>query len=164
MFDTPPEGKLHQYCFAIFAATPTWPRCFLRWTKKGRRFWETAAANFRALSSGPDPRDARNLLEDRILERLGGAQADYGLGLDLDRFTGLRIATHARLAVRLDDAANSRDHKFTSSTLGFFHRELEELFKEQRGGFLGCAGFLGHMRNDLGLAQRLGCHLVFLSS
>src|ERR1700722_1737393 len=136
----------------------------LRWPKEQRRFWETAAANFRALFSGPDPRSARNLLQDRILERLGRAQADHGLRLDFDRLTCLRIATHARLAVRLDDAADSRNHEFARATLGFLHRELEKLVKEERCGFLRRAGFLGDMRNDLRLAQRLGCHLVFLSS
>src|ERR1700720_3307647 len=116
---------------------PNLAQVLLRWPKKQHRFWETAAANFRALFSGPDPRNARNLLQDRILERL---------------------------AVRLHDAADSRDYEFTRSTLGFLHRELEELVKKGCRGFLRRAEFLGDVRNDLGFAQRLGCHLVFLSS
>jgi hypothetical protein len=104
------------------------------------------------------------LLENGILERFRRAQADDGLRLDLDRFTGLGVAAHASFAVRLDDAADARNHEFARATLGFLDRELEKLFKKGSCGFLGCAGFFGDVCNDLGLAQRLGCHLLFLSS
>jgi hypothetical protein len=128
---------------------------------------------FRRADAGPDLAARRNrranheekkLLQNGILERFRRAQADDGLRLDLDRFTGLGVAAHAGFAMRLDDAAESRNHEFTRAALGFFHGELEELFEEESCGFLGKAGFFGEVRNDLGLAQRLGCHLLFLSS
>jgi hypothetical protein len=89
--------------------------------------------------------EEKKLLENGILERFRWAQTDDGLRLDLDRFTGLRIAAHASLAMRLDDAAESRNDEFTRAALGFFHGELEKLFKEESCGFLGSAGFFGEV-------------------
>src|ERR1700730_5328664 len=104
------------------------------------------------------------LLQYGVLERLGRAQADYGLRLDLDCLASLWIAAHTRLAVRLDDAADARNYELTRSALGFLHCELEKLLKEESGGFLRCAELLGDVRYGLGLAHWLGCHLVCLSS
>lgn len=89
--------------------------------------------------------EEKKLLQNGILERFRRAQADDGLRLDLDRFTGLGVAAHASLAVRLDDAAESRNHEFARATLGFFYGELEELFEEESCGLLGCAGFFGEV-------------------
>ena len=47
-----------------------------------------------------------------ILEGFGRAQSHDGLGLDLDGLAGLGVATHARLAVRLNRA--SRDSGITN--------------------------------------------------
>src|SRR5207253_5863563 len=92
------------------------------------------------------------------LKRLRRTQANHGLRLDLDRLAGLGVAAHARLAVRLYNAADPRDHEFARPALGFFHGELEQLFKELSGGFLRCADFLGDVSHNLGLAEWLGCH------
>src|SRR2546427_1668764 len=96
------------------------------------------------------------LFQYGVLERLRRTQAHDGLRLDLDRFAGLRIAPHARLAVRFHDAADARDYELARSALGFFHCELEKLFKELSGGFLRCGELLGDMPNDFRLAQWLG--------
>src|SRR3984885_7559490 len=156
----------------------------LRWSKRRLRSFDFAQdASPKRLSAewppvsradaGPDlaarrkwraNHEEKKLLQNGILERFRRAQADDGLRLDLDRFTGLGVTAHASLAVRLDDAAESRNHEFARTTLGFFHRELEELFEKCGCGFLGCADLFGDVCNDLGLAQRLSCHLRFLSS
>src|SRR5439155_13746828 len=106
----------------------------------------------------------RKLLQNRVFQSLCRAQAHDCLGLDLDRFAGLGIAAHARLAVRLHNAADSRNDELARGTLGFFHRKLVQLFKKERRLLLRCAELLGDMRNDLGLAEWLSCHLVCLSS
>jgi hypothetical protein len=106
----------------------------------------------------------RKLLQDRILKSLGRPQTNHGLGLDLDGFASLRIAAHARLAVRFHDAADSWNDELARGALGFFHRKLVQLFKKECRLLLGCAELFGDVRNDLGLAEWLSCHLVCLSS
>src|SRR6267154_5240441 len=54
--------------------------------------------------------------------------------------------------------------ELTSGALGFFHRELVQLFEKESRLLLCCAEFFGDVRNDLGLAEWLSCHLVCLSS
>src|SRR4029077_13156372 len=110
------------------------------------------------------PLREQQLLQNRILEGLGRAQTHHGLGLDLNRFAGLGVAAHARLAVRLHNAADSRNDEFARAALGFLHRELVQLFEEERCLLLWCAELLGDVRNNLCLAEWLGCHLVCLSS
>src|SRR5581483_6311166 len=109
------------------------------------------------------------LLQDRVLERLRCAQPDHRLGLDLDGLAGLRIAAHARLAVRLHRAADVRNHEFARATLAFLFPQLEKLLKKERGGLLRCATLFGESCHDLALAHWLGCHLfpfllIFLSA
>lgn len=73
---------------------------------------ETAAKTPAPSVAGALPQETRipaRLLENRVLESLSGAKADNRLGLDLNRFAGGRIAAHARLAMRLDRAANARN-------------------------------------------------------
>src|SRR5215510_11338285 len=106
----------------------------------------------------------RNLLQDGVFQSLGRAQTHHGLCLDLDCLAGLRIAAHARLAMRLDHAPDSRDDELPSAALGFFHRQLVQLFEKQSYLLLRCAELVGDVRNDLGFAEWLGCHLVCLSS
>src|SRR5260370_16327836 len=103
------------------------------------------------------------ILQNGVFERLGWAQADYRLRLDLDLFTGLGVAPHAGLAMRLYDAADARNHKLACGALGFLHRELEELVKKQSGGFFRCADPLRPVWYDLPLAPWL-CHLFCLFS
>src|SRR3989442_13672443 len=99
------------------------------------------------------------LLQNGVFERLGWAQADYRLRLDLDLFTGLGVAPHAGLAMRLYDAADARNHKLACGALGFLHRELEEFVKKESGGFFWGAGPLGPVGCALSLAPGAG-HLV----
>src|SRR5262249_53317460 len=116
------------------------------------------------VTSGSVHADPETLLQDGVFQGLGRAQAHHGLRLDLDCFAGLGIAAHARLAMRLDHAPDSRDDELTSAALGFFHRQLVQLFKKQSYLLFRCAELVGDVRNDLGLAEWLGCHLVCLSS
>src|SRR5216684_4517138 len=103
------------------------------------------------------------LLQNGVFERLGWAQADYRLRLDLDLFTGLGVAPHAGLAMRLYDAADARNHKLACGALGFLHCELEKFVKTESGGFLRCADLFGHVSPAFRSAQWLG-HLVCLFS
>src|SRR5580658_5440770 len=73
------------------------------------------------------------LLQYGVFERLGRAQADHSLGLDLDRFARGGVAAHARLTVRFHRASDTRDHELAGA-LGFLDRELEELV--EKGGRL----------------------------
>src|SRR5438128_6439804 len=102
------------------------------------------------------------LLQNGVFERLGWAQADYRLRLDLDLFTGLGVAPHAGLAMRLYDAADARNHKLACGALGFLHRELEEFGKKESGGFFRCADLFGHVGYELRFDHWLG-HVVWLS-
>src|SRR5579863_5869459 len=103
------------------------------------------------------------LTENRVLERLCRAKTNNGFRLDLDRFARLRIAAHARLAVRLHDASDVRNHELARAALCFLDRQLEQFFKELRRHLLGRADFVGDMRDDFGLAQWF-CHLFPFSS
>src|SRR5258708_16151810 len=122
-----------------------------------------SAASSQRLCQGPTPLRPRNLLEDRVLERFRRAQTNHGLRLDFARLARLRVAAHARLAVRFHGAADVRNYELTRWALAFSYRELEEFFKKESCGFLGCIALFGHVRHDFGFAHRLG-HLVSLSS
>src|SRR5260370_18363409 len=82
------------------------------------------------------------LLQDGVFKRLRRTQANNGLRLDLNRLAGLWVAAHARLAVRFHNTADPGDHEFARPALGFLHGELEELIKEESGGFLRCVALL----------------------
>src|ERR1700680_1663590 len=101
--------------------------------------------------------------ENRVLEGLCRAKTNHGFRLDLDRFACLRIAAHARLAMRLHDASDVRNDELARAAFGFLHRQLEQFFAELRGDLFGCAHFFGDVRDNLGLAQWF-CHLVSISS
>jgi hypothetical protein len=110
------------------------------------------------------PLREKKLLQNGVFQHLSGAEADDGLGLNLDLFAGLGVAAHARLAMSLHDATNSRNDKFARAALGFLHSELVELVEELSGGLFGRADLFGDVRNDLCLAEWLSCHFVCLSS
>src|SRR6202166_1009070 len=101
--------------------------------------------------------------ENRVLEGLCGTKTNNGFPLDLDCFARLRIASHARLAVRLHDASDVGNDELARAALGFLDRQLEQFFEEQCGDLLGRAHFFGDVRDNLGLAQWF-CHLVSFSS
>lgn len=105
------------------------------------------------------------LLQDGVLESLRRAQADNGLGLDLDRFTRRRVAAHASLAMCLHSATDIGDDELPGA-LGFLDGELEQLVEEAGNLLLGdrlvgSADLVSHVRDDLGLAQR-SCHRILL--
>src|SRR5689334_5172729 len=79
---------------------------------------------------------------DGVLGRLGHAELHHGLCLDLDCFTGLRIAAHARLALSLDQAADARDHEY-AVLLGFLDGSLSQKIKESSCLFVGQFELLG---------------------
>src|SRR5215472_5119484 len=103
------------------------------------------------------------LTEYGVLQRFCGAQTHNGFRLDLDRFARLGVAANARLAMRLHDAPYIRDNELARAALGFLDRQLEELVEELARHFLWRANFVGHVCDDLGLAEWF-CHLVSLSS
>src|SRR5256886_17263157 len=97
------------------------------------------------------------LLQDGVFKRLRRTQANYGLRLDFNRLAGLWVAAHARLAVRLHNTADPRDHELARPALGFLHSEFEELIKEESGGFfLGGAFFCPVSHNPL-FVYRVAC-------
>src|SRR5262245_21089335 len=51
------------------------------------------------------------LAEDGVLGCLRNAELDHALGRNLDGFSSLRIAAHARLPVCQDQLANTWNHK-----------------------------------------------------
>jgi len=79
---------------------------------------------------------------DRILGGLGYAELYHGLSLNLDGLASLRIASDARLAVRLHQPAQAGNHEY-AVLLGFFDGGISQLFQEQRCGFIVELGLLG---------------------
>src|ERR1700687_1096783 len=75
--------------------------------------------------------------ENGVFEGLCGAKTNNGFRLDLNRFARLRIAAHARLAVRLHDASDVRNDELARPAFGFPDRPLEQFFEELRRGLLG---------------------------
>src|SRR2546422_973936 len=93
----------------------------------------------------------------RGLKRLSWAQPHDGLGLDLDRLASLRVAAHARLAMRLHRSPEIGDDELARATLQLLHRQLEQFVEERRCGLLRRAQLAGDICHDLGLAHWL-CH------
>src|SRR5256885_14216483 len=103
------------------------------------------------------------LLQDGVFKRLRRTQANYGLRLDFNRLAGLWVAAHARLAVRLHNTADPRDHELARPALGFLHSQFEEFFKEESGGFFPCGGLLRRGVPDPGFFSLVWCPLFWLS-
>src|ERR1039458_3018642 len=97
---------------------------------------------------------------DGVLGDLGDAELDHGLGLDLDRLAGLRVAAHARLAFRLHQFADAGNGEL-AVLLGLFDGHFSEQF--QAGGCLLVGDFelLRHGANENGLGHSF-CHNVLL--
>ena len=72
---------------------------------------------------------------DRVFRGLGDAELHNGLRLDLDGFAGLRVASHAGLAVRLHQAAQAGDDEY-AVLLGLFDRGVGQVL--QKCGRLSC--------------------------
>src|SRR5580698_8906351 len=92
------------------------------------------------------------LRRDRVLRSLGHAELHDGLGLDLDRFAGLGIAPHARLAVRLHQAAEA-GHYEDAVFLGLFDCGVSEVLHERRGGLVGDLSLFSQLPNELSFSQ-----------
>src|ERR1700675_2710420 len=99
---------------------------------------------------------------DRVLRGLGDAELHDGLSLDLDGFTGLRVASHASLAVRLHQTAEAGNNE-DAILLGFFDSGIGQLLQKRRRGFIGKLSLLGEMPNELCLCQTC-CHSVISST
>src|SRR4029450_101128 len=73
-----------------------------------------------ARARSASPSEPLLLPKHRVLQTLGEPELHHALRRDLDRLAGLRIATHARLAVREHEAPASR--------------EDEDVLDRERGG------------------------------
>src|SRR5256714_7016069 len=100
------------------------------------------------------------LLQDGVLKRLRRTQANYGFRFDFNRLAGLWVAAHARLAVRLHNTADPRDHELARPALGFLHSQFEEFFKEESGGFFRRVGTLFVAAHNHGFVQWPGVALL----
>src|ERR1035438_7968064 len=67
---------------------------------------------------------------DRVLRGLGHAELHDRLRLDLDWFAGLRVASHASLAVRLHQASESGHNEYPV-LLGLFYRNVTEVLRSE---------------------------------
>src|SRR5271157_4562056 len=93
---------------------------------------------------------------DRVLRGLGHAELNHGLGRNLDCFAGLRIAAHARLAVRLHQTAHTRQYEY-AGLLGLFDCNLRERLNESRGLLVSEFQLLCHVADELGFGHAC-CH------
>src|SRR5580692_4342346 len=96
---------------------------------------------------------------DGVLGGLGHAELHHGLRLDLDGFTGLGIAAHARLALGLDEASDAGDYEY-AVLLGLFNSGLSQKIKESGRLFVGQFELLGHMPGKSSLGHS-SCHVMF---
>src|ERR1700690_3760414 len=85
---------------------------------------------------------------DRVLGGFRDAELHNGLRLDLNRFAGLRVASHAGFAVRFHQAAQSGHYEY-AVLLGLFDRRVSEVFQERCSGLVVGAEFLGQMTGEL---------------
>src|ERR1700721_2440189 len=106
---------------------------------------------------GTDLKQELLLRGDRVFRGLGDAELHDSLSLDLDGFAGLRVTSHASLAVRLHQTAQT-GHNENAVLLGFFDGGVGQLLQERRRGFVGKLGLLGEMPNELCLRQTC-CHV-----
>ena len=144
---TVPEGKLDRCCY------PNW--CPSYWRGETATADKDGPPNTRAVAGPVLATRGMNLLENGILERFRWAQADDGLRLDLDRFAGLRVAAHASLAVRLDDAAESRNDELPALPLASFTASLKSSSKKRAAVFLGVPTFSAMCETTLVLLKGL---------
>src|SRR5579864_467546 len=93
---------------------------------------------------------------DRVFGCFCDAELHNGLGLDLNGFAGLRIASHAGLAVRLHQTAEAGDDEH-AILLGLFYSGVSEVIEERCRDFVVDIEFFGHVPNQLGLGHA-SCH------
>ncbi len=100
-------------------------------------------------------RSASLLRQDRVFELLRDSGLDDGLGWNLDRFTGGRIAAHPRLALLHHQLHHPGQHELA--------RALQLLFRQRRQLVEILAGLrpldfepFGEMRKELGFAHSSG--------
>src|SRR6202047_3878466 len=96
---------------------------------------------------------------DDVLGSLGYAELHHGLGLDLDRRAGLRVAANAGLALSLDEAADARDDEYPI-LLGLLDGCLGECVEEGADLLVGELEFFRH-ETDEGCLGQSSCHSVF---
>src|SRR5580698_1078389 len=115
---------------------------------------ENSTENRRPAKSRPSSDLENELLlrRDRVLRSLGHAEFHHGLGLDLDRFAGLGIAPHARLAVRLHQAAEAGYHE-DAVFLRLFDCGVSQVLHERRSGLVGELSLFSQQPNQLSFRQ-----------
>src|SRR5579859_3509754 len=96
---------------------------------------------------------------DDVLGSLGYAELNHGLGLDLDRRAGLRVAANAGLALCLDEAADARDDEYPV-LLGLLDGRFGECVEEGADLLVGEFQLLRH-HADQGCLGQSSCHFVF---
>src|SRR5262245_1755813 len=104
-----------------------------------------------ALSKNRGP--ARSLLERELLHRLRDAELQHGLGRNLDRLAGLRVAAHTSLALHHHQLADAREHETIARLLGSQRREL---FEDHRALLLRDLVLVREVTRDLRLGHHLG--------
>src|SRR6185503_8004782 len=101
------------------------------------------------------PSAALLLPKHRVLQALGESELHDALRGDLDGLAGLGVATHARLAVREDEASESRKDEDVLRLLG---GEGQEIIHQIGDLLLAELRLLCEVAEDGGLGHRL-CHV-----
>src|SRR5215468_2949517 len=114
----------------------------------------TTKAGLAAGLSSTNPSREQELLlgSDRVLGSLGQVELRSGLGLDLDGFARLRIASHASLAVHLLQAAQT-GYDENPVLLGFLDGGVSESLQERRRGLVGRLELLCEVTHQLCLGH-----------
>src|ERR1039457_2289385 len=112
----------------VLTSLTSWEPCPNPWCMPKRG--ETAQLNLIEGRAAPGLLFRRS---DGVLGDLGDAELDHGLGLDLDRLAGLRVAAHACLAFCLHQLADAGNGEL-AALLGFLNGQLGEQL--QAGGCL----------------------------
>src|SRR5262245_23231008 len=92
--------------------------------------------------------------EDRVLEVLARTNPHDPLRRDLDRLAGLRVAAHARLPVRQDHLADSRNDE-RATPLGLLDRQSLDLLHDGSDLLLRQAGLAGQVTHRCRLRHDL---------
>src|SRR3954468_5391360 len=93
---------------------------------------------------------------DRVLSGLGHAELHNRLRLDLNGFTGLRVASDARLAVRLHQTSDAGNDEY-AVLLSFLDRGVGQVLQKCCRRLVIKFRLLGQVADELGLSQAC-CH------
>jgi hypothetical protein len=93
---------------------------------------------------------------DRVFCGFGDAEFYDRLGFDLDRLTGLRIASDARLAMGFYQSSDARNHK-NPVLFGFFDRGVGQILKKCGRSTVICPNLFRQVTDQLRLGHA-SCH------